>query len=101
MAQSAIVSLRPAVLRLQRDSCQSEAAAGRIPVANQGARDMSEESGDFTTMDDPEFLAERSRVREELEHTPEHTVSGELAARYQRLHEEFIRRARLAWAQAS
>jgi hypothetical protein len=57
---------------------------------------MSEESGDFTAMDDPEFLAERSRVRDELEHTPEHAVSAELAARYQRLDDEFIRRARIA-----
>jgi hypothetical protein len=57
---------------------------------------MSEESGDFTAMDDPEFLAERSRVRDELEHTPEHAVSAELAARYQMLDDEFIRRARIA-----
>lgn len=57
---------------------------------------MSEESGDFTAMDDPEFLAERSRVRDELEHTPGHAVSAELAARYQRLDDEFIRRARIA-----
>lgn len=62
---------------------------------------MGEESGDFTAMDDPEFLAERSRVRDELEHTPAHAVSAELAARYQRLNEEFIRRARLARSQAS
>jgi hypothetical protein len=41
-------------------------------------------------------LAERSRVRDELEHTPEHAVSAELAARYQRLDDEFIRRARIA-----
>jgi hypothetical protein len=57
---------------------------------------MSEESGDFTAMDDPEFLAERSRARDELEHMPEHAVSAELAAWYQRLDDEFIRRARIA-----
>jgi hypothetical protein len=62
---------------------------------------MSEESGDFTAMDDPEFLAERSRVRDELEHTPAHAESAELAVRYQELNEEFIRRARLARSQAS
>jgi hypothetical protein len=50
---------------------------------------------DFATMDDPQFLAERARVREELEHIPE--VSAELAARYQRLNDEFDRRASAAW----
>jgi hypothetical protein len=44
---------------------------------------MSEETGDFTAMADPEFLAERARVRDELEHAPEQAVSAELAARYQ------------------
>jgi hypothetical protein len=59
---------------------------------------MSEED-DFTQLDDPAFLAERRRVREELERTP--TASDELAVRYQRLDDEFIRRARAAWARAS
>jgi hypothetical protein len=58
---------------------------------------MSGESDDFTEMGDPEFLAERSRVRDELEHAPGHAVRTELAARYRRLDEEFIRRARIAW----
>jgi hypothetical protein len=58
---------------------------------------MSEEYEDFTGMGDPEFLAERSRVREELEHTPGHVARAELAARYRRLDDEFIRRARVAW----
>jgi hypothetical protein len=55
---------------------------------------------DFTAMSDPEFLAARRRVREELEHTPEHELSPELTARYQKLDEEFLRRASLAWTQA-
>ena len=55
---------------------------------------------DFSAMSDPDFLAERRRVREQLEHTPQHELSPELAARYQRLDEEFLRRASLAWAQA-
>ncbi len=55
---------------------------------------------DYGAMSDPDFLAERRRVREELEHTPEHEVSPELTARYQKLDEEFLRRASLAWAQA-
>ena len=54
---------------------------------------------DFSQLDDPAFLAERKRVREELERTP--AVSEEMAARYQRLTDEFIRRARAAWAPAS
>ena len=47
-------------------------------------------------MDDPEFLAERSRVRDELEHAP-HVARAGLAARFRRLDDEFIRRARIAW----
>ena len=50
---------------------------------------------DFTKMSDPEFLAERRRVREQLEHVPD--VSAELAALYQRLNDEFDRRASAAW----
>ena len=60
-----------------------------------------DESDDFSQLGDPEFLAERRRVREELEHTPEQAVSPELAARYEKLNDEFLRRARIAWAQAS
>ena len=59
------------------------------------------ESDDFSQLGDPEFLAERKRVREELEHTPEQAVSPELTARYERLNDEFLRRARIAWTQAS
>ena len=51
---------------------------------------------DFSAMSDPDFLAERRRVREELEHTQEHEVSTELSSRYQMLNEEFLRRASLA-----
>jgi hypothetical protein len=56
---------------------------------------------DFSQLDDPEFLAERRRVREELEHTPRQAASPELAARYEKLNDEFLRRARIAWSQAS
>ena len=55
------------------------------------------ESDDFSQLDDPEFLAERRRVREALEHQPE--AAPELTARYQRLNEEFLSRARIAWGQ--
>ncbi len=62
---------------------------------------MNEAFGDdFAQLDDLAFIAERRRVREELEHTPEHAVSPELAARYQAMNEEFLRRAGLAWTQA-
>ena len=54
---------------------------------------------ELATMDDPDFLAERRRVREELERTP--AASDALAARYAALDDEFIRRARAAWTQAS
>jgi hypothetical protein len=57
---------------------------------------MSEDY-DFSQLDDPAFLAARRRVREELEHTPAGTVSTELAARFQAMNAEFLRRARVAW----
>ena len=52
---------------------------------------------DLTTMSDPEFLAERRRVREAMADTPTREVSAALADRYQRLNEEFLRRARATW----
>jgi len=55
------------------------------------------DSDDFTAMSDPEFLAERARVREQLEHTPPHAASQELTIRYQAMTEEFLRRASAAW----
>ena len=61
---------------------------------------MSEDD-DLSRLDDPEFLALRKRVREELEHIPEQGVTPELAARYEKLNDEFLRRARIAWTQAS
>lgn len=54
---------------------------------------------DFSAMSDPDFLVMRRRAREELEHASEHEASPELTARYQRLDEEFLRRASLAWTQ--
>jgi hypothetical protein len=57
---------------------------------------MSEDD-DFSQLDDPAFLAARRRVREELEHAPTGAVSAELAARFQAMDAEFLRRARAAW----
>jgi hypothetical protein len=48
-------------------------------------------------MGDPEFLAERPRVRDELARAAGHAARAELAARFRRLDDEFIRRARVAW----
>lgn len=47
---------------------------------------------DFAAMSDPDFLAERKRVREAIE---------ALRERYELLTEEFDRRARAKWAEAS
>lgn len=54
------------------------------------------EQQDITRLDDPDLLAERRRVRDELEARP----TPALAERYERLDEEFIRRAGIAWSQA-
>jgi hypothetical protein len=58
---------------------------------------MTSDENDLTKMTDPDFLAERRRVREELEHTPEQDVSAALTDRFEKLNEEFLRRARIAW----
>jgi hypothetical protein len=57
---------------------------------------------DFTHLGDPEFLEERSRVRELLDHMPEHGKDrAELLTLYARLTAEFDRRAGRAWAAAT
>jgi len=58
---------------------------------------MSGDENDLTTMDDPDFLAERRRIREALEHTPEQEVRSALVDRFWILNEEFLRRARISW----
>lgn len=50
------------------------------------------DSDDFRSMDDPEFLAERKRVRETIE---------ALTERYRLINDEFDRRATAKWTQAS
>jgi hypothetical protein len=52
---------------------------------------------EFTEMDDPEFLAERRKARDAIEHAPE---DEQLLRRYTAIDAEFLRRAGLAWAQA-
>jgi hypothetical protein len=62
------------------------------------ARVMNDGNGndEFSELDDIAFLDERRRVREALEHALEQ--DPDMAARYERLTEEFDRRARAAWA---
>jgi len=60
---------------------------------------MASEPPDFTTMSDPDFLAERRRVREQLEHVPAQSPDrARLAALHAVMDEEFDRRARAAWS---
>jgi hypothetical protein len=59
--------------------------------STQGERVISD-SDEFTAMSDPDFLAERKRVRETLE---------ALAERYRVINIEFDRRAGIQWASAS
>jgi hypothetical protein len=53
---------------------------------------------DIASLDDPEFLAARARVRLAYELTPS---DPDLAAQHSRLTAEFERRASAAWQQAS
>jgi hypothetical protein len=55
------------------------------------------DADEFNRLDDVAFLDERRRVREALELVPEHEQPPELVSRYQRLTEEFDRRAAAAW----
>jgi hypothetical protein len=55
------------------------------------------DSDDFTKLDDPEFLAERRRVRDALDGPPGSGPRPDLTARFEALNEEFLRRARISW----
>lgn len=67
----------------------------RSPIAD-------ETTTDFKQLADTEFLAERRRVREALEGTPEESPDrAGLAARYDALTAEFDRRAAAKWKEAS
>lgn len=59
------------------------------------------DTADFSKLDDPAFIAERRRVRCQLEATPRDEVSPALLRRAQDFEDEFLRRARIAWSQAS
>jgi hypothetical protein len=63
---------------------------------------QSTEQFDFNQFTDPDFLAERGRVRDELERAPEQSATRVLlAARYDAMNAEFDRRASQAWTGAS
>jgi hypothetical protein len=62
----------------------------------------TDESSDFTHLDDPAFLDERARVRGLLEYEPQNTIGrAQLERLYAAMTEEFLRRARIAWTPAS
>jgi hypothetical protein len=66
------------------------------------SQSQSTEQVDFRQLADPDFLAERRRVREALERVPEQSPGrARLAARYDAMSAEFDRRAARAWADAS
>jgi hypothetical protein len=52
---------------------------------------------EFAEMDDPEFLAERRKMRDEIERAPE---DEELLRRWAAIDAEFLRRAGMAWSAA-
>jgi hypothetical protein len=56
---------------------------------------------DYRKLDDPDFLAERARVRDLLEKTPEESAGYPgLAQLFAEMDDEFIRRARCAWSKS-
>lgn len=65
------------------------------------ARNPAGGTSELAALDDPEFLAVCRRVREQREHTPSDEVSAELAAQFDAVNTEFIRRAGQAWQRAS
>jgi hypothetical protein len=65
-----------------------------LRAAGRGNVECAEQ--DVTKLDDPDLLAERRRVRGELEANP----TAELTAHYERLDAEFMRRAGIAWNRA-
>ena len=73
----------------------------RAATTHRPGQTMESEPADFTTMSDPDFLAERRRVREQLEHMPGQSVEhARLVTLRAAMDEEFDRRARAAWSTA-
>lgn len=59
-----------------------------------------DEPDDFTKLSDPLFLAERARVRDELECQGDAVDRADLQRVFDAMNREFDRRARIAWTQA-
>jgi hypothetical protein len=80
------------------------ADGGGVPTAattHRPGQTMESEPADFTTMSDPDFLAERRRVREKVEQMPGQSVErARLVTLRDAMDEEFDRRARAAWSTA-
>jgi hypothetical protein len=58
--------------------------------------------GDFAQLDDPAFLDERARLRGRLERAAANASGRDgLEQAYEAMTEEFLHRARIAWASAS
>ena len=55
---------------------------------------------DFAKLSDPAFLAERARVRDELEHESGAGGRADLQRVFDAMNREFDRRARIAWTRA-
>ena len=61
-----------------------------------------DEPADFTRLDDPEFLAERARLRDRLENVPADAADRPgLERLYEAMTREFDRRAAAAWTAAT
>ena len=84
-------AFRPASAGIAGHSLPGMPSASAKRTTNAKGKAMGD-NVDFTAMNDPDFLAERTRVREELQ---------ELTELAQKLDDEFDRRARAAWARAS
>ena len=77
----------PSPLAMKLTVHPSEMTAGQ-PKSQTESRKAMDDTDDLSRLDDPAFLAERARVREAI---------MALTLRYQRLTEEFDRRATAKW----
>ena len=62
--------------------------------------DGEERQDDFTELSDPAFLAERARIRNELEYQGVAVERPDLQRVFDAMNLEFDRRARIAWTHA-
>lgn len=70
------------------------------PVMPSSNPRSSIEPGEFATLDDPQFLSARARLRERLEALTEHHADrARLQLAYDAMTREFDRRASRSWTQ--